>query len=106
MKALLPALLLGILTFWSGTFAGGATFSGAVSAHAVILAFCFLGAARWRDPLGLGSYGKWPLPALLVALGAGWWLGPVPRAGIVGLVLLPAFLLIPPAVAACWRRAS
>jgi len=106
MKALLPALFLGILTFWSGTFAGGATFSGAVSAHAVILAFCLLGAARWRDPLGLGSYGKWLLPALLVALGAGWWLGPVPRAGIVGLVLLPAFLLIPSAVAACWRRPS
>lgn len=103
MKPLLPVLLLAALTLWSGTFAGGATFSGAVTAHAAVLGFCLLGAGRWRDPLDLGRVGRWLVPALLVAVAASWWLGPVRRAGAVGLVLLPAFVLIPAAVAHCWR---
>ncbi len=102
IKASLPALLLALLSFWSGTFAGGATFSGAVSAHLSVLVFCLLGAAGWRDPLGLGGAGKWLAPLLLLAVAASWWLGSVHRAGIVALLLLPAFLLMPAAVASCW----
>ncbi len=102
--ALLPAAWLALLTFWGGTFAGGATFSGAVSAQASLLILALLGAARWRDPLGLGGTARWLVPALLVVVGASWLTGSVPRAGIVGLCLLPAFLLSPAAVAACWKR--
>lgn len=102
MKPLLPVLFLALLTFWSGTFAGGASFSGAVSAQAAVLAFCLLGAGRWWDPLALGRGGRWAVPGLVLVVAASWWMSPVPRAGLVALLLLPGFLLLPAAVAACW----
>jgi hypothetical protein len=101
-RALLPALVLGVLTFWAGTFAGGAAFGGAVTAHLLVLAVCVLGAGSWSDPLQLGRGWRWLLPALLITVGSSWILGPEPRAGFVGVVLLPAFLLLPAAIASCW----
>jgi hypothetical protein len=57
----------------------------------------------WRDPLGLGAGGRW-LPHLLwIATAASAAVSTVPRAGIVGVLLLPAFLGLPGAVARCWR---
>jgi hypothetical protein len=100
----LPAGFLALLTFWSGTFSGGATFAGAATTHACLLTFALLGAAAWRDPLGLGRFGRWLAPALLLVTLVSWLCGPVPRAGVTGVVLLPAYLLIPAAVTACWTR--
>ncbi|MGB5999168.1 MAG: O-antigen ligase family protein, partial [Thermoanaerobaculia bacterium] len=48
--------------------------------------------------------GRWLPLALVLVVAASWWASPVERAGRVGLVLLPAFLLLPAAVAECWRR--
>ncbi|MGB6365135.1 MAG: hypothetical protein WBG64_20925, partial [Thermoanaerobaculia bacterium] len=93
MKALLPALFLGLLTFSTGTFPGGATFAGASLTQAAALAFCLAAAASWRDPLGLGTRGRWLPLALVLVVAASWWASPVERAGRVGLLLLPAFLL-------------
>jgi O-antigen ligase len=103
VKALLPALFLGTLTLSTGTFPGGATFGGASLTQAATLAFCLLAAVSWPDPLGLGSKGRWLPLALVLVVAASWWASPVERAGRVGLLLLPAFLLLPAAVAQCWR---
>jgi O-antigen ligase len=106
VKTLLPALFLGLLTFSTGTFPGGATFAGASLTQAAALAFCLVAAASWRDPLGLGTRGRWLPLALVLVVAASWWASPVERAGRVGLLLLPAFLLLPAAVAECWRGAD
>ncbi len=104
LLAFLPALVLALLTFWSGTLFGGATFSGAASAHLALLGLSALAAPAWHDPLALGWRGRLLPLALLVAVGLSWWLSPVERAGRAGLVLLPALLLAPAAVARCWRN--
>jgi O-antigen ligase len=54
--------------------------------------------------LELGRAGRLLPLALWLAAAASWWLSPVRRAGTTGLVLLPAFLLLPAAVARCWRE--
>lgn len=105
MTPLLPALFLALLTLWSGTFAGGATSLGAMSAHAALLAFCLLAGSRWRDPLALGRWNRWLVPGWILATVASWWAGPAHRAGILAVLLLPAFLLIPSAVANAWSNA-
>ena len=43
---------------------------------------------------------------MVLAVAVSWWISPVERAGRVGLLLLPAFLLLPAAVAECWRGAD
>lgn len=103
--AFLPPLLLLLFGAWAGTFAAGATFAGSATGQAVLLG-TVVGAAA-RDPYrfdlwGLGRAGRWWLPALGIAAVASWWASPVPRAGRVGLLLLPAFLLLPAAVASVW----
>ncbi len=102
MARFAPALLLAVSAAWCGTLAGGATFAGSV---ATVLSL--LGLVAWigtplPDPLRLGRVGRW-LPMVLW----GWAVvssaaSPVPRAGIVGLILLPAFCALPGAVARCW----
>ncbi|HEX7180867.1 MAG TPA: O-antigen ligase family protein [Thermoanaerobaculia bacterium] len=102
MRAILPPLLLALSAAWCGTFAGGATSAGSAAAIASLLGILLWTGPSWRDPLRLGPAGRWlPLALWAVAL-ASWWASPVRRAGWVGLVLLPAFLALPAAVARCW----
>ncbi|MEO8198104.1 MAG: O-antigen ligase family protein [Thermoanaerobaculia bacterium] len=99
---LLPALLLACFAFWSGTFPGAAAFPAGPAGQALVLGAALLGAAGWRDPLGLGKAGRWLVGALLVAVALSLWSSPVARAGRVGICLLPAYLLLAPFVARCW----
>lgn len=99
---LVPPLLLLLFGAWCGTFAGSASAAGSTVGAAVLL----LAALRspWTDPLRLGRLGRL-LPAILwivAALSA--WRSPVPRASWMVLLLLPAFLLLPGAVAGWWSR--
>lgn len=103
--ALLPAILLACFAFWSGTFPGAAAFPAGPAGQGLILAAALLGAASWRDPLGLGAAGRWLAGALLAAVALSLWLSPVARAGRVGIWLLPAYLLLAPFVARCWAGA-
>jgi len=100
--ALAPAAGLGLLSAWAGTFAGGASGAGAAATHALLLAAALAAFPAWRDPLALGRRGRFLLPALWLTAAASAWVSPVPRAGLVAVVLLPAFLLVPAAVARAW----
>ena len=99
---LLPALLLACFAFWSGTFPGAAAFPAGPAGQGLVLAAAIIGAAAWRDPLRLGGAGRWLVGALLAAVALSLWVSPVARAGRVGVVLLPAYLLLAPFVARCW----
>ncbi|MCH9652143.1 MAG: O-antigen ligase family protein [Deltaproteobacteria bacterium] len=100
---LLPALLLGLFAAWAGTFSGGGSWAGAAGASVAVVLFSCLGRHHWRDPLGLGPPYRWLVALLLLAVAISWWLSPVQRAGRLALILLPSFLLLPAAVAHCWR---
>jgi O-Antigen ligase len=100
---LLPAALLLLFGLWSGTFTGGATALGAGCGQAALLGASLLAAGYWIDPLRLGRAGRWVPLALWVALAASAWASPVARAGRVGLILLPAFLLVPTVVERAWQ---
>lgn len=101
LLSLLPALLLALLSFWSGTFAAGAGGWAAAAGYGALL-----GAAVWggggRDPLRAGLGGELLTLALLFSVAVSWWVSPVARAGRVGLLLLPAVLLLPGFVARAW----
>jgi O-antigen ligase len=105
MAPFLPAFALALLAAWCGALLGGATAAGSAAALALTLGtLLVMGApAPWRDPLRLGWAGRLLPTALWLAAAASWWASPVRRAGTVGLLLLPAFLLLPAAVARCWR---
>ena len=103
MRSLLPGLLVALFGLWAGTFAGGATAAGAAAGHLALLGTLLLVGADGLDPLRLGRAGRLLPMALVVALAASWWASPVPRAGSVGLLLLPAFLWLPSMVERCWR---
>lgn len=98
---LLPTALLALLVFWCGTFQGAAGAPGALGHQVAVLLFCLL-AADLRDPLALGRSGRLLLAAALTVVAVSWWFSPVGRAGLVGLVLLPAYLLLPTSTARCW----
>src|SRR5436190_6510390 len=103
MLATLPAALLLFFGWWSGTFPGGATALGGAAGHlALLLVALFVGAA-WSDPLRLGPKGRFLPIALWVMVGLSCLVSPVPRAGRLGVVLLPAFLFVPAVVERCWR---
>ena len=103
MAPFFPALLLALFAAWSGTYDLGTT-AAASSAGLIALAgtLLFLGSPR-RDPLGLGASGRLLPLALWISTAASLWASPVPRAGKMGVLLLPAFLYLPGAVARCWR---
>jgi len=104
MAGLLPALLLALFGAWCGTFAWGAAAPASTAAMILLVGTLSWIGAPWRDPLRLGTAG-WLLPvALWIAAAASLWASPVPRAGRVAVVLLPAFLGLPSAMARCWRR--
>ncbi|MEO8275850.1 MAG: O-antigen ligase family protein [Thermoanaerobaculia bacterium] len=100
--AIFPALLLACFAFWCGTFTGAAAFPSAAFGQGLLLAAALLGAFAWRDPLRLGTAGRWIPWALFAAAALSLALSPVARAGRVAMILLPAFLLLPAFVARCW----
>ena len=106
MTAFLPALLVALSAAWSGTFHGGATWSGALCGDVAVIAFALAAAPRLRDPLQLGRGAEVLLWALLSTAVASTAVSPVPRAGLDTLVLLPAFLLVPAATERAWRDAD
>ncbi|HVS00596.1 MAG TPA: O-antigen ligase family protein [Thermoanaerobaculia bacterium] len=103
MARFLPALLLALFGLWCGTFEQGATFPGWTAACAALLGTLLWAGADWQDPLRLGAAGRFLPPALWIAVAASGWASPVGRAGKVGILLLPALLLLPGVVARCWR---
>ena len=105
IPALLPGLVLALLSIWYGTLPGGATWIGSAVAFSAILTLALIGAPQWRDPLTLGRNLGLLLPlALVITTFVSRYLSPVGRAGEVGVLLLPDFLLAPAGVARCWRR--
>jgi O-antigen ligase len=104
MAGLLPALLLALFGAWCGTFAWGATAQASAASAVLLLGTLAWIGAPWRDPLRLGTAGRLLPAALWIAAAASAWASPVPRAGRVAILLLPAFLALPAAMARCWRR--
>lgn len=104
LLALFPITLVAILTLWSGTFHGAATGAGAVASQAMILGGALWGIVGMSDPLRLGQPGRWLVPVMMTVVMASWWLSPVSRAGTIGLILLPAVVLIPSSTARCWAE--
>lgn len=103
MTGLLPPLVLALFAAWCGTFAGSASAPGSTVGAAVLLGMATL--APWRDPLRLGRF-AFLLPAVWGVAALSAWRSPVPRASWMALLLLPAFLLLPGAVARFWNRLS
>src|SRR6185295_16652212 len=102
MIGFLPALLLALFAAGAGTFAGGATFWGSSCAAAAVLGLLLTFGGSWRDPLRLGRAG-WVAPlGLVAAVVASWLASPVGRAGETGVLLLPAYLLLPAVLAHSW----
>lgn len=97
-----PALLLLSSAAWSGTFQSPMADGAVLVGHLALVAVAALAGDGWRDPLGLGRRGWWLLGLALVAVVLSWRLSPTPRAGRLGICLLPLFVLIPRAVARCW----
>lgn len=106
MLPAVPAVLALLFAVWSGSFSSGATWSGAVSGHVALLGAVLLAAHAWSDPLRLGSFRRFIPLGLWVAVLTSAALSPVPRAGRVAMILLPAFLLVPAAVERCWSGAA
>ncbi|MEM7354912.1 MAG: O-antigen ligase family protein, partial [Acidobacteriota bacterium] len=102
VSAHLPACLLALFAGWTGTFAGGAWGDSAALGHGALLVFVALYGRLGAAPSELGRRGGWLLAAFGTSLLASYLLSPVERAGRLGLLLLPAFLLVPSAVAGCW----
>ena len=102
----LPAALLLLFSGGSGTFVTGAEGPWALAGHLALLVFVAAFSRPWPDPLGLGRRGHLLLAAFAFSVCASWLASPVPRAGRLGLLLLPAFLLVPSAVARCWSTAA
>ncbi len=106
MPGLIPPLLLLLFGAWCGTFAGSAGFAGSTIGAVALLATLAAVGTPWKDALGLGRLGRLLPPALWIAAAVSAWRSPVPRASWMGLLLLPAFLMMPGSVARCWSRES
>jgi hypothetical protein len=104
MYGFFPPLLLALFGAWCGTFAWGPSWQASAAGALALLGSLLWIAPPWRDPLRLGSTGRLLPWALWIALVASAWASPVPRAGWVALILLPAFLVLPGVVERCWRR--
>jgi hypothetical protein len=104
MYGLIPPLLLALFGAWCGTFAWGPSWQASVAGDLALWGSLLWIAPSWRDPLRLGATGRLLPWALWIALAASAWASPVPRAGWVALILLPAFLALPGVVERCWRR--
>ncbi|HEV3455796.1 MAG TPA: O-antigen ligase family protein [Thermoanaerobaculia bacterium] len=100
---LVPAMLAALFAGWCGNLLGGVTAAGSVTALGALLLTLAACGGPWRDPLRLGR--TWRLAPLGLWFGAAAsaWLSPVPRAGLEAVVLLPAYLCLPAAIARCWQ---
>ncbi len=99
----MPILLLLLASAWSGTLYSGASAPAVVAGHLALLGFLwFFGGGA--DPLSLGHRGRWAVAALWLTVLAALLVSRVPRAGFEVLILLPAWLWLPAALAASWRR--
>lgn len=102
-----PALLALLFAAWCGSLGYGAAAVPAGVGYALVLLAGALLLGRDRgalaDPWRLGFPGLLLPWALAAAAGLAAWASPVPRAGWVGLALLPAWLWLPAAAARCWR---
>ncbi len=103
--ALLPALLLALFAFAWGSFPGAASFPAGPLGQLALILLALGGVREWRDPLRLGAAGRLLLAALLATVMASLAASPVPRAGRLAVVLLPAFLLAVPALARAFAPA-
>ncbi|MES1244039.1 MAG: O-antigen ligase family protein [Acidobacteriota bacterium] len=103
MPGLIPPLLLLLFGAWCGTFAGSAGFAGSTVGILALLGTLAMAGTPWPDPLGLGRVGRLLPGALWIVSAVSAWRSPVPRASWAVLILLPAFLMMPGAVARCWR---
>ncbi|HWM94673.1 MAG TPA: O-antigen ligase family protein [Thermoanaerobaculia bacterium] len=103
---MLPPLLLLLFGAWCGTFAGSASAAGSTVGAIALLGTVAMAGVSWRDPLRLGRWGRLLPPALWLLAAVSAWRSPVPRASWMALLLLPAFLLLPGAVARFWSRLS
>jgi O-antigen ligase len=104
MPGFFPPLLLALFGAWCGTFAWGPSWQASAAGALALLGALFWAAPSWWDPLRLGATGRLLAWALWIAVAASAWVSPVPRAGWVALILLPAFLILPAVVERCWRR--
>jgi hypothetical protein len=100
---LVPALLAAIYAGWCGNLLGGVTAAGSTTALAALLLTLGAFAGPWRDPLRLGRTWRLAPLGLWIVAAASAWLSPVPRAGLAAVVLLPAYLSLPGALARCWE---
>lgn len=104
MTQFIPPLLLLLFGAWCGTFFGSASSWGSTAGILALLGTLAVVGSPWEDPLRLGRFGRLLPFALWLAVGASVYLSPVPRAGRMAFLMLPAFLLLPGAVARCWSR--
>ena len=102
LRPYLPALLLLLFSAGSGTFTGAARGSWTLAGHLALIAVVLAAGRDWRDPLRLTRGGNLLLAVLALSVVLSFYQSPVPRAGRLGLVLLPAFLLVPAFVERCW----
>lgn len=101
---LAPVLVTALFVAGFGTFPNGATAWGAGLGTLTLLAMAGLAREYGQDPLRLGRYGRWLPLAVWLAVGTSVAVSTVPRAGWVGWILLPSYLLLPAAVERCWRE--
>ncbi|HSM50861.1 MAG TPA: O-antigen ligase family protein, partial [Thermoanaerobaculia bacterium] len=99
MIALFPAALALLFALGCGGLESGAGGVAAAVGQVALLGSALAGGSGMGDPWRLGRRWGW-LPWSLVALAAASWAAsPGPRAGAGALLLLPAFVLLPGAVA-------
>jgi len=102
LVALLPAVLLAVFAFACGGFATAASWPAGPAGAAIVLTVAVAGARFADDPLRFGR-ARILVPALWVAVALSVASSPVARAGWTALAMLPAFLLLPAAVARALR---
>ncbi|HVF62259.1 MAG TPA: O-antigen ligase family protein [Thermoanaerobaculia bacterium] len=102
-RPLLPAALAALFAGWCGTFARGVAWEAAAISQALLLVVLAAGGAAFPDPLRLGRWGRWLPPALWAIAAASLAASPLARVGRVGVLLLPAYLVLPAVVERCWR---
>jgi len=96
--ALWPAAFVGLFVVRLGGFESSTRAAEAAAASALVLLAALLAGRRSLDPLRLGARAAWLVPTLLLVVVASWLTSLTPRAGLLAIVLLPAYLLLPAAV--------
>ena len=102
--AQLPTVLLFTSVAWTGTFQAPIWPEWVLAGHLMLYLFVMVMAGSWRQSLAALGWGGIPVTLLTVWLVMGVAGSPVPRAGWLALSLWPIFLLLPSAVANCWRQ--